>query len=182
MKTIHLHGPLARFGELFCLDVRDAAEAVRALSVQIKGFRAAVAAGSWHVIRGPIEGGDSLDVDGLTVGLPDESEIHLLPVIEGAGGVFNVIVGAVLVVAGVVTGNPYLIAAGVGMMIGGIVQLTTSVPSSDYGAREEADQRPSFLFDGAVNTSTQGLPVPVIYGRVRVGSVVISAGLTSEEV
>lgn len=189
MKTIHLHGSLARFGGPFCLDVRDAAEAVRALTVQIPGLREAIEAGNWHVVRGPLDGGESLSEDALRLGLPDDSEIHLLPAIEGAGnGWANVIVGAILVVAGYFTFGATsgigmaMIAGGAGLAIGGIVQLTTSTPESDYGSREEANKRPSFLFDGAANTSTQGLPVPVIYGRIKTGSVVISAGLSSEEV
>lgn len=186
MKTIHLHGSLARFGGPFRLDVRDAAEAVRALTVQIPGLREAIEAGNWHVVRGPLDEGESLCEDALRLGLADESEIHLLPAIEGAGnGWANTIIGAVLIVVGAMTswaGGGALMAAGAGMMVGGILQLTTKVPGSDYGSREEADKRPSFLFDGAANTSTQGLPVPVIYGRIKTGSVVISAGLSSEEV
>lgn len=182
MKQICLHGALgARFGESFSLDVRDPAEAVRALTVQLPGFREAVEAGQWHVIRGPLESGDDLDEDGLTVALGNQHEIHIMPAVEGAGEVFNVIAGVALAAVGVFTGNPYLIAAGAGMAIGGVVQMTTSVPGADYNERESPAERPSFLFDGPVNTSTQGLPVPVIYGRVRVGSVVISAGMTAEE-
>lgn len=182
MKQIHLHGSLgAHFGERFSLEVRDPAEAVRALTVQLPGFRAAIEASNWHVIRGPLDGGDDLDEEGLAVALGNQREIHIMPAVEGAGEVFNVIAGAALATVGVFTGNPYLIAAGAGMAIGGVVQMTTSVPGSNYNERESPAERPSFLFDGPVNTSTQGLPVPVIYGRVRVGSVVISAGMTAEE-
>ncbi|MCO7246350.1 hypothetical protein [Halomonas sp. Mc5H-6] len=183
MKEIHLHGSLgAHFGERFSLDVRDPAEAVRALTVQLPGFRSAIEANNWHVIRGPLESGDDLDEDGLTVALGNQHEIHIMPAVEGAGEVFNVIAGAALIAVGVLNGfNPYLISAGAGMAIGGVVQMTTSVPGSNYNERESPAERPSFLFDGPVNTSTQGLPVPVIYGRVRVGSVVISAGMTAEE-
>ena len=39
----------------------------------------------------------------------------------------------------------------------------------------------SFSFSGIVNVAQQGLPVPVCYGRVITGSVVISAGLNSEQ-
>lgn len=182
MKQIYLHGALgARFGESFSLDVRDPAEAVRALTVQLPGFRSAIEANNWHVIRGPLESGDDLDEDGLTVALGNQHEIHIMPAVEGAGEVFNVIAGIALVAVGLYTWNPGLIAAGAGMAIGGVVQMTTSVPGSNYNERESPAERPSFLFDGPVNTSTQGLPVPVIYGRVRVGSVVISAGMTAEE-
>ncbi|MEH6641389.1 hypothetical protein [Vreelandella glaciei] len=193
MKQIILHGALgARFGESFSLDVRDPAEAVRALGVQLKGFREALEAGHWHVMRGPLDNGDDLNEEGLTVALGNQSEIHIMPAVEGAGdGLGNIIAGALLVAAAFYTGGASLAAwgtlssglaiAGGGMALGGIIQMTTNLPGADYNDRESPAERPSFLFDGPVNTSTQGLPVPVIYGRVRVGSVVISAGMTAEE-
>ncbi|MEG3081308.1 hypothetical protein R3F64_15700 [Halomonas sp. 5021] len=183
MKTVHLYGSLGeRFGERFSLEVRDPAEAVRALAVQLKGFRETVEAGHWHVIRGPLEKGDDLDEDSIAVALGNQREIHIIPAVEGAGEVFNVIAGVALIAVGAMSGfNPQLMAAGAGMVLNGVTQMTTSVPGSDYNERESPAERPSFLFDGPVNTSTQGLPVPVIYGRARVGSVVISAGMTAEE-
>lgn len=188
MKQIILHGSLAHFGERFSLDVRDPAEAVRALTTQIKGFREAVEAGSWHVIRGPLEDGESLNEEGLTVGLGNQNEIHILPAIEGAGGdgVGKVIGGIALVAASFIPGLNVAVAgalfsAGVSMSLGGVSMMLAPSPDSNYDDRESPDQRPSFLFDGPVNTSTQGLPVPVVYGRIKTGSVVVSAGMTSEE-
>lgn len=184
MRTLYLHGSLgARFGESFSLDVSTPAEAVRALCVQLPGFEQAVRSFNWHVIRGPVEEGKDLDEEGIAVGLGKENEIHLIPAIAGAGdGVWSAIAGVVLIVAGVITQNYYLVGAGAGMLIGGIAQSLAATPiSDDYGDREKPDQRPSFLFDGPTNTSTQGLPVPVIYGRVKVGSAVVSAGMTAEE-
>lgn len=189
MKIIHLHGALgSQFEGPFSLDVRDPAEAVRALGTQLPGFRSEIESGNWHVLRGPLDAEDDLDEEGLVVALGQASEVHILPAVEGAGGWFNVIAGAALIAvawwnpAGWAAGTAMMAgAAGAAMAVGGIVQLTTSLSGSDYDQRERPDQRPSFMFDGPVNTSTQGLPVPVIYGRVRVGSVVISAGMNSEE-
>lgn len=195
MKTIHLHGALAtQFGESFALNVRDPAEAVRALSTQLTGFREAIEASNWHVVRGPLESGETLDEDGLTVALGHENEIHLLPAIAGAGdGIGQVIVGAALIGAsflipgagafgaGLIT-QGLVGGVGVSMVLGGVSQMLSPTPSAgDYGDRERPDERPSFLFDGPVNTSTQGLPVPVVYGRVKTGSIVVSAGMNSEE-
>ena len=47
---------------------------------------------------------------------------------------------------------------------------------------EKPENTPSTYFDGAVNTTAQGHPVPIGYGKLIVGSAVISAGLTVEEV
>ncbi|WP_016856008.1 tail assembly protein [Halomonas smyrnensis] len=185
MKTIHLHGALAKqFGESFSLDVRDPAEAVRALSIQLPGFDAAIRAGDWHVIRGSLEDGESLSENDLTVGLGAAGELHLMPAVAGAGGdgIFQTIAGVVIAAVGFYTKQGWMVKAGVGLALGGASQMLAPSPQvSDYGNRERPDQRPSFLFDGPVNTSTQGLPVPLVYGRVRAGSVVISAGMNAEE-
>ena len=47
--------------------------------------------------------------------------------------------------------------------------------------REEASRRPSYVFDGAVNTVEQGHCVPVLYGELRIGSQIISAGISVEQ-
>lgn len=47
---------------------------------------------------------------------------------------------------------------------------------------EIADNRASYIFNGAVNLTAQGNPVPLLYGRMRVGSVVVSAGLSTEDI
>lgn len=186
MKTLHLHGHLKqKYGESFDLDVESAAEAVRALGVQLPGFERDVRAGNWHVIKGELDKQEGLDEEGVTMALGNTSEVHLLPAIEGAGGaggILAIIGGAVLFAVGFWFANPYLMTAGVGLMTGGIVMMTTSMPAAKGLAEQErADDRTSFLFNGATNTSSQGAAVPRGYGRVRVGSIVVSAALYSEE-
>ena len=76
-----------------------------------------------------------------------------------------------------------MVKSGFNQAKGGVTSLFSTTPvTPDYATRAEADERPSFLYDGATNTSVQGLPVPVIYGRVRAGSIVVSAGLSSEKI
>ncbi len=181
MKSVHLHGFLGgRFGEVYVLDVSTPREAVRALSVQLPGFEKAIRAGNWHIVRGPLAERDEVDEDSLELSLGRQGELHIIPAIEGANsGWVNVIVGAVLFVVGAFTGNVALMAMGVGMMVGGIIQMTTKMP----GVQEtsDVDQRASYLFDGPSNRSTQGGAVPRGYGRLKVGSIVVSVGLFAEE-
>lgn len=47
---------------------------------------------------------------------------------------------------------------------------------------ETADNRSSYIFNGPVNLTAQGNPVPLCYGRMIIGSVVISAGLSVEDI
>ena len=85
------------------------------------------------------------------------------------------------------------VGAGIGLSLalGGIAQVLTPVPklstasplmssgyaSSQRGDRGDPKRLESYNFSGIQNTSSQGLPVPVIYGRIWVGSVTISAGI-----
>jgi predicted phage tail protein len=71
---------------------------------------------------------------------------------------------------------------GVSLVIGGIANLIS--PQTSMGGLttgREAARLESFTFSGIVNTSKQGLPIPVAYGRVFVGSAVISSGLDVDQ-
>ena len=54
-------------------------------------------------------------------------------------------------------------------------------PVHTFSEREQ-DPRLSFNFGGIQNTSRAGVAVPVIYGEVLTGSVVISAGIETAQV
>ena len=71
---------------------------------------------------------------------------------------------------------------GVSLALGGIAQLLTPTPKISQGADSTSDPRKSYSFSGIQNVSRQGVPVPVIYGEVFTGSIVISAGINTEEV
>ena len=67
---------------------------------------------------------------------------------------------------------------GASLILGGVAQMIS--PQASMGgltSGREAARLESFTFSGIVNTSKQGLPVPVAYGRLFVGSAVISSGL-----
>jgi predicted phage tail protein len=68
--------------------------------------------------------------------------------------------------------------AGASLIIGGVASLISPQASiSGLQRGKEAARLESFSFSGIVNTSKQGLPVPVVYGRAFVGSAVLSSGL-----
>jgi len=54
--------------------------------------------------------------------------------------------------------------------------------SFDPARNDPADNRSSYIYNGAVNLTAQGNPVPLCYGRMRVGSVVISAGVSTTDI
>ena len=67
------------------------------------------------------------------------------------------------------------------MVLGGIATAISPMPTAPALERgREAARLESFSFSGIVNTAKQGLPVPTAYGRLFVGSAVISSGLDVE--
>jgi predicted phage tail protein len=192
MKKIQLLGELGKkFGKSFMLDVKNPAEAVRALCINFPEFKKHIIESEKRGIAYKVlVGKDSQSVEELHNPVGKQS-IKFVPVLQGAGGgITNIIIGAVLIAAAVV-GNiffpanpvsPYLMNAGIAMVIGGVVQLLTPVPSINTDiANNQPDNKPSYAFNGSVNTTAQGYPVPVGYGRMIVGSAVISAGIVAEE-
>ncbi|WP_319543150.1 hypothetical protein [uncultured Pseudodesulfovibrio sp.] len=211
MRTVYLHGSLGeQFGSSFRLDVDTPSEAVRALSTNLGSeFRQTISKGEWHVVAGKaFENGTDYGTseDMLAFGLGNK-DLHLAPVIRGSkgGGIFQAILGvAIMAVAfwiappvvgtmgptmgmgtAVVGGVTYGNIAGFGAMmaLGGVAKMLTPTPQvGSYAARESAEERPSFLFTGAKNTVEQGGPVPLVYGRHLVGLILVSSGITVEQI
>ena len=148
------------------------------------------------------------DVSKMLLPWSEREVFSIAPVLTGAGrGVGAFLLGAALV--GVAIFNPYvgfsvaqggfavmgsaavaaggagLVAAagtiGIGLMLTGVAQMLSPVPRPP-GAAETPTQLESNSFSGIVNTTRQGVAVPIAYGRVFVGSAVISAGLDVDQV
>ena len=54
------------------------------------------------------------------------------------------------------------------------------IKPEEYPALEA--EEPSFIFNGASNVEAQGIPVPLVYGLVKTGSITVSSGFIAEEV
>ena len=68
------------------------------------------------------------------------------------------------------------------MALSGVASMLTPVPEMpNTNLYEAADQRTSYLLTAPTNLSAQGSAVPVVYGRARVGSVLVSSGVATEE-
>ena len=103
-------------------------------------------------------------------------EIHIIPSVSGAGGpAVNIIAGVSLIVASVFVPflAPILLPLGIGLTLVGIGQLLSPTPGVPD---EESNPRNSFNFSGIQQTSREGPPVPLVYGDIVTGSIVISAG------
>jgi predicted phage tail protein len=79
-------------------------------------------------------------------------------------------------------GSAALGSIGAYLVLGGISNIISPVPSLPQGPDTQQDPRKSFSFSGIQNTSRGGTPVPIVYGKTLTGSVVISAGIDTEQV
>lgn len=196
LKTIRLYGVLgAKFGREHRLAIDSPREAIKALSVlytefeqflanaHLRGLEFAVFKGKQNITK------DELHLDTC-------EEIRIAPVIKGSkrGGFFQTVIGVALIAAATYftgglgaafTAGGWAGAAamsGAAMAIGGIVQMLSPQPRG-LSMRQDADNKPSYAFGGAVNTTAQGNPVPLLYGlgRREIGGAVISAGIYTED-
>jgi len=194
LTTIRLYGALgARFGRVHKLAVQTSAEAVKALCINFDALEdyllnAKKNGMTFAVFRGKRNIGvqDFKELGG-------DSDIRIAPVMEGAkkAGMFQTILGAVMVVAGIiVTGMTFgsagvigsgLIMSGASMMAGGIYQMLSPQPKGLQG-RDDPDNKPSYAFGGAVNTLAMGNPVALLYGEREIGGGIISAGIVAEDI
>lgn len=207
MVKVHLYGSLAEeFGAEHSYKVSSPAEACRALEANNPGkFYTAIREGSYTIFRGDLQDEDTDTEATLTLQRPD-TDIHIVPQVSGAKsrGIGQIITGVIIIAAAVVyayyTGDytsafaaaEGVIAGGAGstmammgaaMVVSGIATMLTPVPSLDGGELgKSVDDKKSFIFTGPENVSTQGIPVPLVYGRFKVGSVVVSRSLTVENI
>lgn len=195
LRTIRLYGKLgARFGRVWHLAVNSPAEAVRALSVLLPGFEKYMMGSKDHGVGyGVFLGKRNLSQEQLDTP-PGNEDIRIAPVILGAksGGWITIILGVALIaVAAFMTGGLSLAlfasgglwggvaVFGAAMVIAGAAQLLA--PSPTGGPQDTAENTPSYAFSGPVNTQAQGNPVPLLYGKLHIGSSVASAGIVADD-
>lgn len=197
MKTIILNGQLGKlFGRRHRMAVATAGEAVRALVANFPAIERHLIETRGVGYRVKLHDAPLQDIKELhhPVGGPT---ITITPVIAGAGGngIGQVLLGAALIAAAVFM--PASIAAiglfgsatigsvvgsiGVSLVLGGVAQMLSPAPKANDPA-ERPENQPSYVFNGPVNTTAQGQPIPVGYGRLVVGGGILSAGITAEEI
>lgn len=182
-KTIRFHGVLReRFGKEWRLEAASVKEAMRLLAVQIDGLEHFLMTAHHKGLRFAVFTDKKKTISEKEVGMQSDADlIRVVPVVEGAGGngVMQTILGAVLVVVGVAM-NVYapgsgagVVAAGIGMMVGGVAQML--MPKAETGDANGDGNKANYGFGGAVTTVAQGNPVPILYGKREIGGFIISA-------
>ena len=132
-----------------------------------------------------------------------QSDIKFVPVVSGSGGIGKALFGGALIalsfgVGGLFTaplafggGGIGFAAAGLGakaafgigasLVLSGVSDMLFPTPKMPEFSSEQ-DPRLSFSFSGTQQTSRAGTPVPLIYGEIFCGSVVISSSIDTEQV
>jgi len=190
LRKVRLYGELAKVvgRRVLEAELSSAAEAVRMLIANFPQLERHMADRHYKVLVG--DGALTLDDLHYPVG---QEEIKIVPVIVGAGGGTGSIIAGVALVAfslllpgvGAAIGGALMTKIGVlggALILGGIAQLISPVPEVPQGPDTQQDPRKSFSFSGVQNTSRGGTPVPIVYGKTLTGSVVVSAGIDTEQV
>lgn len=192
VRTVRLYGALGtRFGRVHRFVVSCAADAVRALCTMVPGLEGElIASRDRGVGYAVLAGRRSLTLEQLRQPVGDD-DIRIAPVLQGskAGGLFSIILGAALIAVSFIPGlntalwagaSKFALGMGVAMAAGGMAQLLTPAPPG-LSVRDSPSNAASAVFNGAVNTTAQGGPVPVLYGELEIGSAVGSAGIYAED-
>ena len=195
LNKVKLYGELADFVGYKELDavINSTADAIRFLVSNFPKLEAHMANRNYQVLVDDYEIGED-DIQN-PIG---KSDIHIVPIITGAGGAGRAIAGVALIGLAFATGGASLAlgfggftgGVGISAMIGniglgltlmGVSEMLFPMPSMPE-FQNESDPRISFGFSGVQNTSRAGTAHPIVYGEIITGSVVISAGIDTNQV
>ncbi len=194
LSKIKVYGRLARFlgQSTFEAEINSTVDAIRFLTANFPALQSHMIEQNYCVKVGNYEINEKeLDVP---IG---KQEIKIVPVAVGAKGFKRFLLGVVLIgvaialpgaapalgatgfVAGSAGASALTVALGnLGLYfaLSGAAQMLTPTPSND-----SFDDPNSFTFNGILNTINAGVSIPVVYGEVFTGSIIVSAGLDTED-
>ena len=211
LRKLKLHGELAKFvgQDEFEAVMRTSAEAIRFLVTNFPKVEAYMSDKYYQVLVGK-EDIDKEDLHNPT-GQSDIHIVPVITGAGGRSPFGRILLGAALIGAsflfpgagmfgtqsfggvfaagtggGVATGTAFMTglgtavsAIGAGLVLNGVSEMLFPIPKPDM---PEDDPRISFSFSGVQNTSRAGTAHPIVYGEVVTGSVVISAGIDTDQV
>ena len=202
LRKLKLHGELAEFvgQNEFEAVIRTSAEAIKFLTSNFPKVEGYMSDKYYQVLINK----ETLEKEDLHNPI-GKSDVHIVPVISGAGGGprNRIILGAVLIgasflfpgagmfgykslIGGIKAGAGIMTtvgsavsAVGASMVLSGVSEILFPLPTPE---EQEDDPRISFAFNGLTNTSRAGISHPIVYGEIVTGSVVISAGVDTNQV
>jgi predicted phage tail protein len=177
LVTVRLHGPLAsQYGAEHHFAISSPREAIEALDANFPGFRRDFLAVGHYAL---LVDGDWRDETNCpdVANFPVSREMDICPIIEGR--IFAPILSLTTALVGAgVTANVLAGVITLGLLVGASLLLSPK-PKKPTGA--DSNKNENYIFSGPENVTEQGVPVPLVYGRCFVGSVVVSAGLEVSE-
>ena len=201
LRKIKLYGELAKFvgHKEFEVKADTLAHAVSFLINNFEGVEKYMSPKHYQVKVG------NYAVDESELSHPiGQEDIHFIPVIAGAGrGIGKILLGAALIGLVFMTGgatitkaaglefhatalggaflNKSIAYVGAYLVLSGVSEMLFPMPKPPDFESEE-NPRLSFSFGGTQQTGRAGTPVPLVYGEIFTGSVVISGGIDTEQV
>lgn len=191
MQNIKLGGVLGRrFGRQYRLDINGVRDAMSAMCNMKPGFE--------KFMRQAEERGlvFAVFVDRRNIGEAEldtqagrGGDIRIMPLVRGSkqAGLFQVVLGVALIVAGVFTGGTSstlgigLLAGGAAVGLGGVVQMLAPTTKTSTTGRNDDGNNPSYGFGSAVTTIAQGNPYPLLYGEREIGGAVESGAILTQD-
>lgn len=191
---VRLLGELGRrFGRSFQFVADTPKQVISALSNQLPGFRDYLVNAHERGIAFRLvdEDPDGLSYENL---LMPVRRLIIAPLISGSGAIGRILLGVALVALSFVSfgagtafagfvngafaaGSGALFNLGLGLVVTGIASLISPQP------QKESKTQPSYLFSNSAETTIQGQPIPVLYGRfLAAAPLVVSASVTTYQV
>tara|TARA_A100001201_G_scaffold16668_2_gene19652 strand:+ start:1116 stop:1760 length:645 start_codon:yes stop_codon:yes gene_type:complete len=208
LRTVKVYGHLAEHcgQSVFEALVRVPADAIKFLLCNFPELRGLMRDGYYKVAVGKYDLQLADHPEQLHYPMAADDVVKIIPVVSGAGGrggLGQILLGAALIGVSLalpgggmfggtvfgVLGGPTANAAvlttvatgmsqvGAALVLGGIATMITPVPKQPEPGGEGQG---GFAFSGLENTSREGIPVPVVYGEMIVGSVVLSTKLVAD--
>ena len=194
LRKIKVYGSLRKFlgKSYFEAAVSSPQQAYNFLKANFEGLEKHMNEQIYKVkMGGRVISQDFLDLKG-------QGEIHIIPVAVGAGFVGDLISGAVNLakdavnfvvdnaiplVTAFVTGGTSLLLTTAALGFASDL-LTPDVPTQNFSSVGDTDPsiRGSYSFSGIQNVSNAGVPIPIIYGTVFTGSIIISSGVDTAQI
>ena len=204
LRTVKVYGHLAEHcgQSVFEALVRVPADATKFLLCNFPELRSLMRDGYYKVAVGKFDLQLADHPEQLHYPMAADDVVKVIPVVSGAGGrgLGAILAGAALIGVAIASGGagfafgakgvgfigagaaPSALAAaagnlGLALTLGGIATMITPVPKPpELGGEGQG----GFAFSGLQNTSQEGIPVPVVYGEMIVGSVVLSTKLVAD--
>lgn len=181
LRTIRLYGALAKI--VGCRKLRavvsSVSEAMRFLLANFPQIEEYLKGRFFKVKVANI----ALNEDDLKLPIGQTEEIHIIPAISGAGGnsgLTQILTGVALIGIGLLVPftAPFLVPLGIGLTLTGIATLLSPTP---LDREESTDAAQSYNFSGIQQTSREGPPVPLVYGDIVTGSIVLSVNIERDD-